>query len=176
MENDFANRTMLGVSGSTRVDSANRKLIAAMSKIDARMTIDLYTGIGELPLFRSELDRSPWPDSVLRWRTLVQKSSGLVICTPAYLNNLPAALKNALEWLTTSGELAGKSVLPVTFTPHPPRGEKAMQSLIWSLKALQANIVVKLELYQNEIDFFEDGIKPGVLKDMIRDALELLYQ
>jgi chromate reductase len=64
--------------------------------------------------------------------------------------------ESVLEWIATSGELVGKRILPITFTPHEPRGEKAMQSLCWSLQALDAQIIVQLPLFQNEIDFNDD--------------------
>ena len=73
------------------------------------------------------------------------------------LQNLPALVKNALEWLVTSGELRGKAVLPVTFCPHPPRGAEAMQAMIWSLQALDARIVGQLPLYQNEMHATAEG-------------------
>ena len=85
---------------------------------------------------------------------------------------MPALMKNALEWLASSGELAGKAVLPITFTPHPPRGEKAMQSLTWSLQALDTKVVTQLALYQKEIKFNDNGIVAdeevlGILKEAI---------
>ncbi|MCI5059180.1 MAG: hypothetical protein MRY83_23915, partial [Flavobacteriales bacterium] len=50
-----------------------------------------------------------------------------------------------------------KRVLPITFTPHLGRGEKAMKTLIWTLQALQSNIIGQLSLYQNEIIFDNHG-------------------
>ena len=102
-------------------------------------------------------------------------ADAIIISTPAYLLNIPAMLKNALEWLTTSGELEGKRVLPITFTPHPPRGERAMQSLIWSLQALNAHVVTKLALFQSEVKFSDGGeILDVETRDILREAIRLL--
>ena len=56
------------------------------------------------------------------WRKILQESDAVIISIPEYIHNIPALIKNALEWVTTSGEFLGKKVLPITFTPHEPRG------------------------------------------------------
>ena len=86
---------------------------------------------------------------------------------------MPALIKNALEWITVSGELAGKKVLALTFTPTAPRGEKAMQSLLWSLQALDAHILVSLSLFQTELAFTSDGEIIGEGADVLKEALNL---
>ncbi len=109
------------------------------------------------------------------WRKTLIASDAVIICTPEYIHNLPALIKNALEWVTSSGELAHKPVLALTFTPHPPRGEKAMQSLLWSLQALNARIVGQLDLYQTEIRF--EGKAVVMEEDMlelVKEAVQLL--
>lgn len=159
---------ILTISGSSRTDSSNTKLLDALSEIFSHLAIERYPNLDKLPLFRAEDDHHPWPAAVLDWRKKMADCDTLIISTPEYIHNLPALIKNALEWLTSSGELAQKRVLAITFTPHPPRGEKAMQSLLWSLQALDAHIVGKLPLYQNEITFDENGIK------MDAETLEVL--
>ena len=88
---------------------------------------------------------------------------------------MPAALKNSLEWLTKSGELDQKKVIAITYTPNPPRGSKAMQSLLWSLTALNANVLTSLELYHSDIAFDNDGravLIEGL--DLLKEAFSLL--
>ena len=113
--------------------------------------------------------------TVAEWKKALNHSDAVIICTPEYIHNLPALLKNALEWITKSGELVGKKVLALTFSPNPPRGEKAMQSLIWSLQALDARIVAQLPLYQNEMEFDEEGnLVENMQVEMLREAINLL--
>jgi chromate reductase, NAD(P)H dehydrogenase (quinone) len=148
---------ILAISASARPDSANARLLDAVIALCPQQYIYKYTQLDQLPLFTAAADQHPWPETVLDWRKKVGEADALLICTPEYLHNMPALLKNALEWLTTSGELYQKRVLPITFTPNPPRGEKAMQSLRWSLQALEARIVGELDLYQSELHFDEQG-------------------
>ena len=98
------------------------------------------------------------PPSVKDWRKAVGGADAIIFSTPEYIYNLPAVLKNALEWLATSGELVGKPVLPITYLPNQPRGEKAMTSLTWSLKALDSKIVAALPLYQTSLEIKEGKI------------------
>ena len=161
---------ILTISGSARSDSANVQLVKNLPFLFTDHSFQHYKAIEKLPLFKADLDNPPWDTEVLAWRKAIQQSDAVIISTPAYIYNIPALLKNGLEWVTSSGELAQKRVLPITFTPHPPRGKRAMQSLLWSLQALGANIVVQLPLYQNEIAFDNNG------KLIINEFGELLIE
>ncbi len=148
---------ILSISGSSRKESSNSKLLDALPFLLEGYSFKRYTSIDQLPLFAAELDKHPWPLAVIKWRKAVADTDAIIIATPEYIYNLPALIKNALEWLTSSGELMKKPVLPITFTPNEPRGEKAMQSLLWSLQALDARILGQLPLYQQEIKFDTEG-------------------
>ena len=167
--------SILLVSGSARSASSNRQLMAAVAAGFPDYDFTPFNGLIDLPLFRPEMDHAPWPTEVTEWRNSLQVASAVIFSTPEYLRNLPAVLKNALEWVSTSGELAGKPVLAITFTPHAPRGERARQSLTWSLGALDARIVAELPLYQNEMTS-ENGhlILSPDSKEMFAEALKLL--
>ena len=159
---------ILTISGSAREGSGNHRLLAALPDCCPGATFRHYHALDKIPLFTAIQDRAPWDEEVLKWRKAVSESDALIISTPEYIHNLPALIKNALEWLTSSGEMQHKPVLPITFTPHEPRGEKAMQSLLWSLQALDARVVVQLPLYQNEVAFDEQG------KLVMNEAAEML--
>lgn len=168
---------ILTLSGSTRATSSNAKLLEGVALLFPHHEFIFYKKLDQLPLFRAEDDAHPWADSVLDWRKILQESDAVIISIPEYIHNLPALIKNALEWIATSGELVGKPVLPITFTPYKPRGEKAMQSLCWSLQALDAQIVVQLPLFQNEI-FFEKGksLIENESVEMLKEAVKLLIR
>jgi len=163
------------VSGSMRPLSSNIRLLKSIKSLCPWHQFLLYDSITELPLFQAEHDHFPWPEEVTSWRSIVENSDAIIISTPEYIHNIPAVLKNALEWLTSSGEMMDKRVLPITFTPHPPRGEKALQSLTWSLQALKANVVTQLPLYQSEVDFNSAGIITNEeVLEILTEAVSLL--
>ena len=165
---------ILTISGSARNDSSNTRLLKNLDilneKIDFRHTRLHF----QLPLFNAELEGNP-PRVVQDWKKVISDVDCIVVCTPEYIRNMPAALKNALEWVTASGEMSGKKVLAMTYTPHKPRGEKAMQSLLWSLQALDANILASLELYKTDLNIENDGKITGNSSEMLKEALELFF-
>lgn len=166
---------ILTISGSARIDSRNALLLASFSSLFPAHKFERYEQLQDLPLFQVALDKAPLPPTVMQWRKKLQAADVVIICTPAYLHNIPALLKNALEWTTTSGELADKRVLALTFTPHAPRGKKAMQSLLWSLQALNARVVGELALYQQDIQL-ENGslIADAETLELLEEAMKLL--
>jgi len=131
--------------------------------------------LANLPVFQPDRDKAPWPESVLRWRADFERAEAVIISTPAYLHNIPGVLKNALDWLASSGEFDAKPTLVFTFTPGAPRGDKARQSLLWSLAALNARVLAEAPFYQKAISFNGDGsIIPGDERDILIEALNLL--
>jgi NAD(P)H-dependent FMN reductase len=148
---------ILSVSGSSRQASSNSRLLDFLPSLTQNLHLNRYLDLHKLPLFMPEKDHAPFPDSVVRWRNAVSQSDGIILCTPEYIHNIPAILKNALEWVTSSGELANKPVLVITYTPHEPRGSKAMQSLLWSLQALDARVLASLPLFHSGISIDQHG-------------------
>ncbi len=166
---------ILTISGSARASSSNRNLLDYIAKLFPQHQFYFFEGLTILPVFNADRDFHPWPSSILEWRAAIKSCDAVIVTTPEYIHNLPAAIKNGLEWLSSSGELQHKPMLPITFTPHPPRGEKAMQSLVWSLQALNARIVTQLDLYQTDLEkeTGEFKLKEDSL-ELIRESIHLL--
>jgi len=164
---------IITISGSARPDSSNTKLLLHLESLTSELSFHHSDTPKSLPLFTSEYQDSGVPQQVRVWRKELESADGIIICIPEYIYNLPALIKNALEWIASSGELVGKKVLAITFTPHEPRGEKAMQSLLWSLQALDANILASLPMYQTEISYAPDGQLTGEGVEVLKEALHL---
>jgi len=164
----------LTLSGSPSPTSANSRFLAALGSLTDKSVV-AAPNIADLPVFQPDRDRAPWPESVLDLRRAVAEASAVIISTPAYLHNLPGVLKNALDWLASSGELYDMPVLVFTLTPHAPRGERARQSLCWSLEALHARVVAESPLYQTDLKYDDRGrLLAGDTIDLLREALLLL--
>ncbi|WP_187271125.1 NADPH-dependent FMN reductase [Neolewinella aurantiaca] len=165
---------LLLISGSPHPQSANSRFLNGIGKLQPR-PVRSTDYLADLPVFQPGRDTAPWPEPVLRWRSDVDQASALVFATPAYLHNIPGVLKNALDWLASSGELDSKPALVFTFTPRAPRGEKARQSLLWSLSALNVRVVAEEGFYQSDINFGNGGeILPGEEREILSEALLLL--
>jgi chromate reductase, NAD(P)H dehydrogenase (quinone) len=104
---------IIGISGSLRLGSYNRKALALAMSIatNAGMStqeIDLKEL--NLPIYDADIEAAGFPDSVQRMRTLVESSDVLLIATPEYNHSISGALKNAIDWLsTTKNILNGKT-------------------------------------------------------------------
>ena len=151
-------RKVLTISGSSRAESSNVRLLKVLQVIDSTKLYVHYDTLNILPVFAAESDQFPWPSEVLKWRAALTNADAVVICTPEYIHNLPAQIKSALEWVTSSGELVAKPTIAMTYTPSEPRGERAMQSLLWSLDALDANVMAQVSIYQSQIKVDEGKI------------------
>lgn len=166
---------ILAISGSAGTPSSNTQLLQAVIQSFPSYSWQLYDQLPNLPLYQPDLDQNPVPDKVDEFRSLVIQSRAVIISTPEYLHNIPACLKNGLEWLRTNGELHEKPVLPITLTPRSPRGQYAMASLRNSLQALQARIVAEMPLYRNEMQYEEEGFSlSDEDKELFSAALEML--
>jgi NAD(P)H-dependent FMN reductase len=107
----------------------------------------------------------------LTFKETIKSHDAIIIATPEYIHNIPAVLKNALEWTTQTGEFSNKKTLAISYTPHPPRGKYAMSSLINSLNALDANVVASLDLYHDSVkgNHFNSDTT-----ELLKEALKLL--
>ena len=151
-------KKILAISGSASENSSNTALLHVIkNSFEDSYQIEVFEGLQHFPLFSPQLQEAGVPESVQEFKQKVANADSVIICTPEYLHNIPAVLKNTLEWMTISGELSGKPVLPITLTPAPPRGEYAMISLLQTLKASDARIITELPLYRKQM-MNEQGI------------------
>jgi chromate reductase len=98
---------IVGLSGSLRRDSYNRKALAVAQSIaceagaDVR-EIDLKTL--NLPLYDGDIEKEGFPENVEKIRSLVREADVILFATPEYNHSVSGAMKNAIDWLSTGGE------------------------------------------------------------------------
>src|SRR6202022_4119133 len=123
--------------------SANSALVRlACSLSDRNVTVDVVDSLALLPYFNPEIDVEPAPPAVAELRAAIQRADGLLIATPEYAHEMPGVLKNALDWLVSSGELYGKPVAVLSAAPDVRRGHYARQALEQTLAAQGSSIVL----------------------------------
>ena len=89
---------ILGISGSVRRGSHNRKLLrAAAASLPSGAELVEWDGLAGLPAFDEDLEDAP-PPAVRAFLEAVEHSDALLIATPEYNASVPGALKNALDW------------------------------------------------------------------------------
>jgi chromate reductase, NAD(P)H dehydrogenase (quinone) len=89
---------ILGISGSLRRGSYNRRLLrAAGAALPLGADLVEWEGLGGLPIFDEDLEENP-PAPVQDFLDAIDDADALLIATPEYNASLPGGLKNALDW------------------------------------------------------------------------------
>ncbi|MEA2311006.1 MAG: hypothetical protein QOE28_974 [Solirubrobacteraceae bacterium] len=89
---------ILGIAGSLRRDSHNRRLLrAAGEALPSGVDLIEWDGLAGLPAFDEDRETTP-PASVRAFLEEIESADALLIATPEYNASLPGALKNALDW------------------------------------------------------------------------------
>ncbi len=134
---------VLGISGSLRNQSSNTRLLSSIGgMMPAGIEFRMYQGLATLPHFSPDLDgdEAQLHRAVLEWREELRAADACVICTPEYARGVPGSLKNALDWVVSSGEFMNMPTAVLSASPHPDGGSIALQSLTLTLKMMSADI------------------------------------
>jgi NAD(P)H-dependent FMN reductase len=107
------------------------------------MELVLYEGLRELPHFDPDLDREhdEAPPQVAALRAQISAADGVIISSPEYAHGVPGSLKNALDWLVSYPDFAGKPVL--LWNASAAGGEHAQASLLETLRTMSARVLVE---------------------------------
>ncbi|MEU3988036.1 NADPH-dependent FMN reductase [Streptomyces platensis] len=132
---------LLALSGSLRARSSNGAVL--------RSALTFWNGpaatadIGALPHFNPDLDgedATP-PAPVAALRTAAATADALLVVSPEYAHGVPGVLKNALDWLVSSGECVSKPVAVITASPFPTGGDHANAQLREVLRMMSGGVV-----------------------------------
>ena len=89
---------LLGVAGSLRSDSHNRKLLrAAAAQLPPGVQFTEYDRLKLIPPFDEDDEPGP-PLAVTHWREAIAGADAILFATPEYNSSVPGQLKNAIDW------------------------------------------------------------------------------
>jgi len=89
---------ILGIAGSLRRGSHNRKLLRAAGRaLPPGVELVEWEGLAGLPIFDEDMEKHP-PALVQDFLDEVEAADAILISTPEYNASLPGGLKNALDW------------------------------------------------------------------------------
>ncbi|MEB7462887.1 NAD(P)H-dependent oxidoreductase [Staphylococcus succinus] len=127
-------KKFMALCGSNHRNSQNQKLLLDLKQsLSTNHKFQIYNKIYDFPIFHSNIEYEDYPTIIKNFMNDIEQSDHIVIATPEYIKGVPAALKNALEWLVASAVLYDK---PVSFIVNSPHGESCYQSLLKHLKIL----------------------------------------
>ena len=111
---------ILGIAGSLRLESYNRKLLEAARELaPSAVEVELWVGLKRVPPFDENDEHDPGT-AVLELRDAIERADAVLISTPEYNRSLPGQLKNALDWASRpygAGVSRGKPVAVVGREP-----------------------------------------------------------
>jgi chromate reductase len=152
---------VLGISGSIRRGSYNRRLLrAAGDVLPSGADLVEWEGLADLPAFDEDLETTP-PAPVRELLAEIETADALLIATPEYNASLPGALKNALDWASRP--------FPDNVLRHKPSAvigaSTGLFGAVWAqaevrkvLKASGAHVVeAELPVGMADQSFTEDG-------------------
>ncbi|GAC1601342.1 MAG: NAD(P)H-dependent oxidoreductase [Pseudarthrobacter sp.] len=109
----MSKNTVLTLVGSLRAGSTNQKLAEAI-QLNAPEQVDvvIHESLGNIPFYNEDIDvEGQVPAAAAALRAAANEADTLLLVTPEYNGTLPAALKNAIDWLSRpfgAGALTGK--------------------------------------------------------------------
>ncbi|HEX8120621.1 MAG TPA: NADPH-dependent FMN reductase [Solirubrobacteraceae bacterium] len=174
---------VLGLSGSLRRDSHNRKLLrAAAQELPSGDRLGVWEGLGELPLYDQDLDGAPAPPEVRRLRDAIAAADAVLISTPEYNHSIPGGLKNALDWASrpfANNVLRDKPVAVVGASTGLFGAVWAQAETRKVLKAVGAHVIER-ELPVGSADgaFDEDGalVDPDLRSELAAVVADLVRE
>src|SRR4051794_24504040 len=90
---------VLGIAGSLRPGSYNRKLLLAAGELlPDDVELDVYEELKAVPPYDEDDDVEPAPAAVAQLRAAIAGADAVLFATPEYNSSIPGQLKNAIDW------------------------------------------------------------------------------
>jgi chromate reductase len=129
---------VLGISGSLRAASINSALLrTAVRLAPSEVTLTIFRGVGELPLFNPDLE-ARLPPQVSALYAAVAASDALLFASPEYAHGVTGTIKNTLDWLVSFEPFVNKHVAVLNASPRSRYADAALRE---TLKTMSAVIV-----------------------------------
>ena len=170
----MAHLKLVGICGSLRKDSWNRKLLHAAR--DAFGPAQFTEGNLRLPLFDEDLEAQGMPDEVTALKQQIKDADAVIIACPEYNKAPPGVLKNALDWVSRvkGGPWADKPVALISATAGRAGGERTQFALRLMMVPFRPRILQGPEVLVGTAgDQFDDSgklineINAKALKDLM---------
>lgn len=137
----MANHAVLGLCGSLRKASLNRRLLMQAGRMytDA----DFNEASLQLPLYNGDVEAEGIPPEVQALADQIAAADAVIIASPEYNKSLSGVLKNALDWVSrvNGNPWARKPVAIMSATGGRTGGEVAQQALVLALGSFNTRLI-----------------------------------
>lgn len=179
---------ILAISGSTRTDSYNKKLlieaVETAKNLGAEVTvIDLKDFF--MPFYDGDLEKEGMPEGVKKFRRLIVEADGVIIASPEYNRSFSAVLKNALDWASRSEEgtftrdaFENKLFALMSASGGKSGGKKGLAHLQDVIEDLGGTVLpVQVSVGKvHEVVNSQEGLKASSVKEPLEQEIRLLLQ
>jgi chromate reductase len=168
---------ILGISGSLRRDSHNRRLLLEADELlPAGSELELFEGLRAVPPYDEDDDREDETHpAVTELRDAIARADAVLIATPEYNASVPGQLKNAIDWASRprgAAVLLGKPVAVISASIGSFGGVWAQAELRKILRAAGARVLEgELAVPRAHVRLDEDG---RLFDDELRERLAVL--
>jgi chromate reductase, NAD(P)H dehydrogenase (quinone) len=119
------------IIGSAGQNSSNHRLVDYLVKLTPDgFNWTIYRDLKTLPHFNPELSTDDPPKAIVELREEIEKSDGIIICTPEYVFSIPSGLKNAIEWCVSTMVFNDKPTGLITASAHGLKGHEELQLIM----------------------------------------------
>ncbi len=95
---------IVGIAGSLRAESFNRKLLAAAAELAPGGATVEPGDISRIPLYNGDLEKQGVPAAVTALKDQIREADGLLLVSPEYNHGIPGVMKNVIDWLSRPPE------------------------------------------------------------------------
>jgi chromate reductase len=90
---------ILGIAGSLRRDSFNKAMLRAAAALTPEGVVLETFDLEDIPLYNQDIELSP-PPRIRELKQRVKAADAILFATPEHNFSVPAALKNAIDWVS----------------------------------------------------------------------------
>ena len=127
---------ILAISGSLRSGSSNTAVLQAAKRVAPEGTeVVIYGGLADLPHFNPDLGNEEVAPSVTDFRQQMKRSDAVLLSSPEYAHGVPGTLKNALDWLVSSGETVSKPFALINTSPRSVHAQASLREILTTMAA-----------------------------------------
>jgi chromate reductase len=170
---------VLGIAGSVRRESWNRKLLlTAAELLPDGVELELWTGLKDVPPYDEDDDVEPAPAAVADLRDAIAGADAVLFATPEYNSSVPGVLKNAVDWASrplASNPLRNKPVAVIGASTGAFGAVWAQAELRKVLAATGARVVEGDAALGHAHTKFVDGeLADHEIREQLREVVEML--
>ena len=137
---------ILGIAGSLRAESFNKRLLQAATKLLPPYTELEISDLQGIPLYNQDIEAVAFPQAAVLLKHKIEDADAVLFSTPEYNHSYPGVLKNAVDWVSRpfgQNSLDGKPTAVISASPSLFGGVAAQDQLKQVLLNLNTRLVTR---------------------------------